>query len=142
MAILDFGLMTEISDDIKFGMIEAIAHLIHRDYEAIVEDFVTLDFIPPGVDLQPILPVLAKVFDQALEGGGAKSINFQVSLQRLMGNPVQISRIWLCHGVMWADRLAGEAAGGVRHCRRTRRHEGWPIRRAGREEIEGKRGGM
>eukprot|EP00976_Prorocentrum_cordatum_P003369 65735-Prorocentrum_minimum.AAC.1 len=56
--------MTEISDDIKYGMIEAIAHLIHRDYEAIVEDFVTLDFIPQGVDLKPILPVLAKVFDQ------------------------------------------------------------------------------
>jgi len=32
-----------------------------RDYEAIVQDFVTLDFIPPGTDLRPILPVLAKV---------------------------------------------------------------------------------
>lgn len=42
-------------------MIEAISHLVHRDYEAIVEDFVTLDFIPPGTDLKPILPVLAKV---------------------------------------------------------------------------------
>lgn len=30
-----------------------------------------------GTDLSPILPVLAKVFDQALEGGGAKNINFQ-----------------------------------------------------------------
>lgn len=69
--------MTQIDDNIKYGMIEAISHLIHRDYEAIVEDFVTLDFIPPGTDLQPILPVLAKVFDQALEGGGAKNINFQ-----------------------------------------------------------------
>jgi aarF domain-containing kinase len=69
--------MTQIDDNIKYGMIEAISHLIHRDYDAIVEDFVTLDFIPPGTDLQPILPVLAKVFDQALEGGGAKSINFQ-----------------------------------------------------------------
>lgn len=39
--------------------------------------FVTLDFIPPGTDLKPILPVLAKVFDQALAGGGAKGINFQ-----------------------------------------------------------------
>lgn len=77
LAILDFGLMTKVDDNIKFGMIEAISHLIHRDYEAIVEDFVTLDFIPPGTDLKPILPVLAKVFDQALEGGGAKSINFQ-----------------------------------------------------------------
>ena len=42
-------------------MIEAISHLIHRDYEAIVEDFVTLEFIPEGTDLRPILPVLAKV---------------------------------------------------------------------------------
>lgn len=77
LAILDFGLMTQVDDDIKYGMIEAISHLIHRDYEAIVEDFVTLDFIPPGTDLKPILPVLAKVFDQALEGGGAKNFNFQ-----------------------------------------------------------------
>lgn len=77
LAILDFGLVTVIDDNIKYGMIEAISHLIHRDYEAIVEDFVTLDFIPPGTDLKPILPVLAKVFDQALAGGGAKGINFQ-----------------------------------------------------------------
>jgi aarF domain-containing kinase len=77
LAILDFGLMTEIDDNIKYGMIEAISHLVHRDYESIVEDFVTLDFIPPDTDLTPILPVLAKVFDQALEGGGAKNINFQ-----------------------------------------------------------------
>ncbi|XP_024359364.1 uncharacterized protein [Physcomitrium patens] len=77
LAILDFGLMTQITDNQKYGMIEAISHLIHRDYEAIVEDFVLLDFIPEGVNLAPIMPVLAKVFDQALEGGGAKNINFQ-----------------------------------------------------------------
>lgn len=77
LAILDFGLMSAVDDNIKYGMIEAISHLIHRDYEAIVKDFVTLDFIPEGTDLTPILPVLAKVFDQALEGGGAKNINFQ-----------------------------------------------------------------
>lgn len=40
--------MTQIDSNIKYGMIEAISHLIHRDYEAIVEDFVTLDFIPKG----------------------------------------------------------------------------------------------
>ncbi|KAG9447690.1 hypothetical protein H6P81_013818 [Aristolochia fimbriata] len=77
LAILDFGLVTRLTDDQKYGMIEAIAHLIHRDYDAIVKDFVKLGFIPDGVNLQPILPVLAKVFDQALEGGGAKNINFQ-----------------------------------------------------------------
>ena len=77
LAILDFGLMAEIDNEIKYGMVEAISHLIHRDYEAIVQDFVTLEFIPPGTNLSPILPVLSKVFDQALEGGGAKAINFQ-----------------------------------------------------------------
>ncbi|GMN62523.1 hypothetical protein TIFTF001_031593 [Ficus carica] len=77
LAILDFGLVTKLTDDQKYGMIEAIAHLIHRDYGAIVKDFVKLGFIPEGVNLEPILPVLAKVFDQALEGGGAKNINFQ-----------------------------------------------------------------
>ncbi|XP_030923866.1 uncharacterized protein LOC115950767 [Quercus lobata] len=77
LAILDFGLVTKLTDDQKYGMIEAIAHLIHRDYGSIVKDFVKLGFIPEGVNLDPILPVLAKVFDQALEGGGAKNINFQ-----------------------------------------------------------------
>lgn len=75
--VLPTGLVTKLTDDQKYGMIEAIAHLIHRDYDAIVKDFVKLGFIPEGVNLDPILPVLAKVFDQALEGGGAKNINFQ-----------------------------------------------------------------
>jgi predicted unusual protein kinase regulating ubiquinone biosynthesis (AarF/ABC1/UbiB family) len=77
MSLHFVGLVTKLTDDQKYGMIEAIAHLIHRDYDAIVKDFVKLGFIPEGVNLDPILPVLAKVFDQALEGGGAKNINFQ-----------------------------------------------------------------
>merc|ERR1719324_1445087 len=77
LVILDFGLMTEVTEDQRYGMIEAIAHLIHRDYENIGDDFVNLDFIPRGVDTAPIVPALARVFDAALAGGGAKSINFQ-----------------------------------------------------------------
>ena len=69
--------MTKITDDQKYGMIEAIAHLIHRDYSEIGNDFVNLDFIPRGVDTAPIVPALARVFEAALAGGGAKSINFQ-----------------------------------------------------------------
>jgi aarF domain-containing kinase len=36
-----------------------------------------LDFIPEGTDTTTIVPALTKVFDVALAGGGAKSINFQ-----------------------------------------------------------------
>lgn len=77
LAILDFGLMTEVTDDQKYGMIEAIAHLLNRDYTEIGQDFINLDFIPKGTDTTPIVPALTKVFDAALAGGGAKSINFQ-----------------------------------------------------------------
>eukprot|EP00985_Skeletonema_marinoi_P021907 scaffold13688_cov157-Skeletonema_marinoi.AAC.11 len=77
LAILDFGLMTEVTDDQKYGMIEAIAHLLNRDYTEIGQDFINLDFIPKGTDTAPIVPALTKVFDAALAGGGAKSINFQ-----------------------------------------------------------------
>ena len=76
LVILDFGLMTEVTDDQRYGMIEAIAHLIHRDYDRIGDDFVNLDFIPEGTDVKPIVPALARVFDAALAGGGAKAINF------------------------------------------------------------------
>merc|ERR1719223_478818 len=77
LAILDFGLMTEITDNQKYGMIEAIVHLLNRDYSEIGQDFINLDFIPEGTDTKPIVPALTKVFDVALAGGGAKSINFQ-----------------------------------------------------------------
>jgi len=77
LAILDFGLMTTITDDQRYGMIEAIVHLINRDYSEIGQDFINLDFIPKGTDTRPIVPALTKVFDVALAGGGAKSINFQ-----------------------------------------------------------------
>merc|ERR1740117_155483 len=77
LAILDFGLMTEVTDNQRYGMVEAIAHLINRDYTEIGQDFINLDFIPKGTDTTPIIPALTTVFDVALAGGGAKSINFQ-----------------------------------------------------------------
>lgn len=77
LCILDFGLMTEVTDNQKYGMIEAIAHLLNRDYTEIGQDFINLDFIPEGTDTDPIVPALTNVFDAALAGGGAKSINFQ-----------------------------------------------------------------
>ncbi|CAL1153667.1 unnamed protein product [Cladocopium goreaui] len=86
LAILDFGLMTSITDDQRYGMVEAISHLVHRDYAEIGGDFQKLDFIPEGVDVKPIVPALSRVFDAALAGthgtyqrtviAGARGINF------------------------------------------------------------------
>ena len=80
-----------MTDDQKYGMIEAIAHLLNRDYEEIIQDFVSLEFIPPETDLvelrKELLPALKNVFDQALSGGGARGINFN----ELAGDLAQIT---------------------------------------------------
>jgi hypothetical protein len=48
--------------------VAADVHSVGRDCH--LQDFVTLQFIPPGTDLKPILPVLAKVFDQVGKTAG------------------------------------------------------------------------
>ena len=60
LAILDFGLMTEVTEDQQYGMVEAIVHLIARDYSEIGQDFINLDFIPKGTDTTGIVPALTK----------------------------------------------------------------------------------
>lgn len=50
---------------------------MYRDYDQIGNDFINLDFIPKGTDTTPLIPALTRVFEAALAGGGAKSINFQ-----------------------------------------------------------------
>ena len=58
-------LLLQVTDDQKYGMIEAIAHLLNRDYEEIIQDFVSLEFIPPDTDLEELklelLPALKVV---------------------------------------------------------------------------------
>ncbi len=76
--------------------VRAARHLAcsaRRDYEAIVKDFVTLDFIPRGTDLRPILPVLARVFDSALAGGGAKGVNFNFQVRTRADRPGHSARV-------------------------------------------------
>lgn len=46
----------------RYGIIEAISHLIHRDYSSIGDDFKRLDFIPQHIDVTPIVPALTKVW--------------------------------------------------------------------------------
>ena len=46
LGILDFGLMAEVNNDQKYGMIEAIVYLLNCDYTNIGQDYIYLDFIP------------------------------------------------------------------------------------------------
>ena len=46
LAVLDFGLMSELEDYQKFGMIGSITHLVKKDYYKVAEDFDYLGFLP------------------------------------------------------------------------------------------------
>lgn len=77
LCILDFGLMSEMEDYQKYGMIGSITHLVKKDYYKVVEDFDYLGFLPEDrPPLETYVPTFQAIFDQALKGGGAKSINF------------------------------------------------------------------
>ncbi len=76
LAYLDFGMMSEVKPYQRYGLIEAVVHLVNRDYEGLAKDYVKLEFLSPEVDLTPIVPAFAKVFDNAL-GASVAELNFK-----------------------------------------------------------------
>ncbi|MEM1369043.1 MAG: AarF/ABC1/UbiB kinase family protein [Cyanobacteria bacterium P01_H01_bin.15] len=76
LAYLDFGMMSTIKPYQRYGLIEAIVHLVNRDYEALGDDYIKLDFLTPDTDLTPIIPALANVFNNAL-GASVAELNFK-----------------------------------------------------------------
>jgi predicted unusual protein kinase regulating ubiquinone biosynthesis (AarF/ABC1/UbiB family) len=76
LAYLDFGMMSRIKPYQRYGLIEAVVHLVNRDFEALSHDYVKLDFLTPDTDLTPIVPALANVFGNAL-GASVAELNFK-----------------------------------------------------------------
>ena len=67
LCVLDFGLMSELEDYQKYGMIGAITHLVKKDYYRVVEDFEYLGFLPEDhPPLETYVPTFKTCFDQAL----------------------------------------------------------------------------
>ena len=76
LAYLDFGMMSEIMPYQRYGMIEAVVHMVNRDFEGLAQDYVKLDFLTPDTDLRPIVPALQEVFGNAL-GASVAELNFK-----------------------------------------------------------------
>lgn len=67
MAYIDFGMMDQLTEDIKETIASSVVQLINRDYEALAKDFVNLGFLTPETDINPIIPALEKVLGNAVE---------------------------------------------------------------------------
>jgi predicted unusual protein kinase regulating ubiquinone biosynthesis (AarF/ABC1/UbiB family) len=76
LAYLDFGMMSEVKPYQRYGLIEAVVHMVNRDFEGLANDYVKLEFLSPDTDLRPIIPALAEVFNNAL-GASVAELNFK-----------------------------------------------------------------
>jgi predicted unusual protein kinase regulating ubiquinone biosynthesis (AarF/ABC1/UbiB family) len=76
MAYIDFGMMDQLSQDTKETLVDAVAHLINKDYSDLADDFVKLGFLAPSTDITPIIPALEAVLGNAM-GESVRDFNFK-----------------------------------------------------------------
>jgi predicted unusual protein kinase regulating ubiquinone biosynthesis (AarF/ABC1/UbiB family) len=84
LAYLDFGMMSEVSREARTGLIQAVVHLVNRNFSALSKDFVSLGFLANDVNLEPIVPAFEGVFSQALEMGVSR-MDFKAVTDDLSG---------------------------------------------------------
>ena len=76
MAYVDFGMMDQLDELTKETLVDAIVHLVNKDYTELAEDFVKLGFLTPETDIRPIVPALETVLGNAV-GQSVGSFNFK-----------------------------------------------------------------
>ena len=76
LAYLDFGMMSEVKPPQRYGLIEAIVHVVNRDFEGLAYDYIKLEFLSPDTDLTPIIPAFGKVFADA-QGASVADLNIK-----------------------------------------------------------------
>jgi predicted unusual protein kinase regulating ubiquinone biosynthesis (AarF/ABC1/UbiB family) len=84
LAYLDFGMMSTVTREARTGLIQAVVHLVNRNFGALSKDFVSLGFLSEEVDLTPIVPAFEGVFGQALEMGVSR-MDFKAVTDDLSG---------------------------------------------------------
>jgi predicted unusual protein kinase regulating ubiquinone biosynthesis (AarF/ABC1/UbiB family) len=52
LAIVDFGLMTVVSEEMKYTLLEAAVNLYHRNFPALVEDMKALGFTSSRTEMR------------------------------------------------------------------------------------------
>ncbi len=76
MAYIDFGMMDQLEETTKETLVDALVHLINKDYTDLAEDFVKLGFLAPGTNITPVVPALEAVLGNAI-GKNINDFNFK-----------------------------------------------------------------
>lgn len=66
MAYIDFGMMDQLHETTKETLVDALVHVVNKEYDELAQDFVKLGFLTPETDIRPIIPALETVLDNAI----------------------------------------------------------------------------
>ncbi len=76
MAYIDFGMMDQLEETTKETMVDALVHVVNKDYSDLAADFVKLGFLTPDINIDPIVPALEAVLGNAI-GKNVGDFNFK-----------------------------------------------------------------
>ncbi|CAN8076900.1 unnamed protein product [Agarophyton chilense] len=82
LCYLDFGMMSEVEPAQRYGIIEAVVHMVNRDFDALANLYVRLGFLPPETDLEPIIGALNQALPDVL-GASVGELNFKSVIDKL-----------------------------------------------------------
>jgi len=81
MAFIDFGMMDQLSAETKEQLVDAVVHLINKDYEQLGQVYIKLGFLKPDIDMLPITKALEMVLGDIM-AEKVKDFNFKVVTDR------------------------------------------------------------
>ncbi len=81
MAYIDFGMMDQLEETTKESLVDAVVHLVNKDYSSLAQDFVKLGFLSPKTDITPIIPALEDVLGSVIDSS-VGDFNFKTITDR------------------------------------------------------------
>lgn len=82
LCYLDFGMMSQVEPHQRYGIIEAVVHMVNRDFDALANLYVRLGFLPADIDLKPIVEALNDALPDVL-GASVGELNFKSVIDKL-----------------------------------------------------------
>ncbi|HEY9869772.1 MAG TPA: AarF/ABC1/UbiB kinase family protein [Candidatus Obscuribacterales bacterium] len=83
VGVFDFGMVGRISPSLKQHLVDALLHVIKKEYRLLVDDFVAMGFLPPTVDgdrlAAELTPIIEARFAEGLNRVRFRKIVFDFS---------------------------------------------------------------
>lgn len=89
LVLLDFGIVTKIKKTDVDAMISAVVHVAGKDYDALIDDFISLKLLPADCDRQKIAPLAEKTYAPYFKRGGMRKYAQEIISKNGMDATVQ-----------------------------------------------------